>query len=825
MTKTANDNIIIGELSDKLDQQFTQYAFMSLEDRALPDARDGLKPSQRRILVAMDDLKLTPGGNTKKCAKICGDTSGNYHPHGEAVIYPTLVRLAQSWVMRYPLVSPQGNFGNRDGDPPAAMRYTEAKLAKSGHLLLQDLNKDVVDYQPNYNEEMEEPTILPAKAPNLLLNGCAGIAVGWATNMPPHNLTETCSAIKAYIDNENLTAEEVLDIMPGPDFPNGCKVLGRSGVLDYYKNGRGSVKLEGVWEVKNAKGRKKKSEIIITELPYMASPTKFIDQVVDLIKKGEIDGISDMKDLSSKKDGLRIWIEIKQAAVAEIVLNTLIKRTCLRDSFSINSTVLIDGKVVECASIIQLFKAFVEHRELVLTRKFEAERRKNIARTEIVEGLIAVTKRLDDAIKIIRNAEDPTDAKEKLIAASIIKTENQAEAVLSMTLRSLTKLEAGKLKEELEKLVERKKWLDTIIGNKKKTRAIIVEELDELIEKFGDDRRSQVEADPTDINDEDLIADEKVVVLLSGEGYVKRIPLSEYRVQSRGGKGSRGVAKKDNEDAPVEVFEASTKDVLLFFTTQGTVYRRKAYEIPQVSKTARGAHVSNLLSLKQEEDVTNMISMASVPKDGHLVMITKKGYIKRSKVEDYDTARKVAGINAIKLEDDDSVAFVLPTTGSEDVFIITEQGNVIRYSEEVVPVQGRVTRGSRAMKLNDGDRVAQIFTLKPKDKPDIFVITSAGYGKKSPATEYRRLGSRAVKGYAVLKKNALAKRGGKVVGGAALYGGESLLAMTKFGQVIRFGASEIRNTGRTTGGVKVVTLGDGDEVIKLAKIAADAEEE
>jgi len=816
--------IILGELASVLDEKFTKYAFMSLEDRALPDARDGLKPSQRRILVAMNDLKLTPGGGTEKCAKICGDTSGNYHPHGEAVIYPTLVRMSQEWSLRYPLVLSQGNFGSRDGDPAAAMRYTSAKMSKMSSLLLEDMNQDTVDYQENYNEKMQEPTILPAKTPNLIVNGCSGIAVGWATEMPPHNLTESCEAIKAYINNDKITAEELVEIMPGPDFPNKCKVLGKSGILDYFKDGRGSFKMQGYWEVNHNKKTKKK-EIVITELPYHSTPTKFITQVMDLIKKGELQNISDVRNPSSQKIGMRIWIEVKKGGNPDLIINTLLKKTCLQSSYSVNSTVLVDGKVVENASMKLLIKSFADHRSLFLTRKFEAERRKNVARTEIVEGLISVTKRIDETISIIRNSDDAQEAQEKLISSKIVSTARQAEAVMSITLRSLTKLESNALGNELTKLQDRKKWLDGVIGNDKKTKKIIITELDEIIEKHGDERRTEILADATNIDDEDLIPDEQVIIMLSGEGYARRIPIDEYRVQNRGGKGVRSSDKKDSEDGPVEVFEASTKDIMFFFTDKGVAYRRKAYEIPQSGKTSRGIHVSNMLNLDEGEQVTNMISMANIEKGGYLVMITRDGFIKRTDINDYDTKRKSAGINAIKLEENDAVAYVLPTNGKQDIFIVTEQGNAIRYSEDVVPIQGRVTRGSRAMKLNPGDKVVQIMTLDPKDEPDIFVITSAGYGKKSPSKEYRRLGSRNVKGYSVLKKDALAKRGGKVSGACCLSKGDSLLALTDMGQVIRFESSDIKNTSRTTAGVKVFSLADGDSVSKLAKLAATTEEE
>lgn len=814
-------NIISGSFAGEIDSNFTRYAYLTIEDRALPDARDGLKPSQRRLLVSMNDLKLRPSGAPKKCAKICGQTSGDYHPHGEQVVYPTLVRMAQHWVMRHPLAIPQGNFGNIDGDPPAAMRYTESKLSPVAMLLLDDLSKDVVDFAPNYNEELEEPTVLPSKIPNLLVNGASGIAVGYATNMAPHNLGEVLAATKAYIEDPDITVEDVMAIMPGPDFPNGGKILGKSGIRDYYKTGRGSVKLEGSWEIIEKKG---KSQIIIRELPYMTGPTEFLNQLVALVEAGDLNGISDARDLTSKKNGLCVQIDLSKGTSPDLVLATLQKRTCLRKTFSVNQTVMVDGELNESLPVIDLIKTFVEFRELCITRKLEAERRENLRRTEIVEGYIQATKQLDKAIQIIRDADDPEEAKRGLLGANIVKTERQADAVLSMTLRSLTKLEASNLKEELQSLKDRMDWLDGVIGNSVETRKIIIEEIDEISKKHANERRSTIDIDPTDISEEDLIEDERVMISLSGEGYVKRIPTEEYRLQKRGGSGSRSSGKK-TQDGAVEMFEGSTKDILFFFTNRGRVFQRKAYEIPQASKTSRGMHVSNMLDLNPEEVVTNMVSVAEIPENGYLVMVTKNGFIKRSKIQDYDSNRRNSGINGIKLDDGDEVAYVLPTSGSYDIFIVTEQGNAIRYSEDIIRVQGRATRGSRALKLNPGDRVAQTFTLDPDSNPDVFVITSAGYGKKTSADQYRSSGSRNVKGCAVLKKDALKSKGGTLVGACALYGGESLLALTKMGQAIRFAEKDIRSTGRTTGGVRVVKLTDGDAVVKLATLAAEEEDE
>ena len=742
--------------------------------------------------------------------------SGNYHPHGEQVVYPTLYRLVQAWALRYPLLIGQGNFGNRDGDPPAAARYTESKLSHIGSLLLEDLNKDVVPYQPNYNDDpkCDEPTILPAKIPNLLLNGCTGIAVGWATNMPPHNLREVVAVIKAYIENPAIDEHDVIDLMPGPDFPTGGRLLGQQGVLDYYRGGSGSLVVEGVYESRSRK--KSGHEIIITELPYIASAGTFIKEVVDLVKNDDLTGVTDMKDLSSKKDGLQIWLEVGKFGNPELIINTLLRRTCLRKTFSVNQTVLIDGKVVEHVPVIELVRTFVEHREKVLDNKFIAECKKKKLRSEVVEGYLLVADDLDKAIRLIRNADSRADAKQALLDEKIVKTDVQADAVLAMTLGSLTKLETEGLHDELGSLRKRVIWLNEVIGNPDRIRELIIEEQEELAAKYGDDRRTQIEECGNNITDEDLIKDEKVVVLLSGEGYLRRIPVAEYKIQHRGGKGVRG--EKDSDDGAVQIFEASTKEHLLFFTNTGQMYPRKVYVIPQSGKSNRGIHVSNLLSLSEGETVTNMIALGSLQEGGCLVMVTRKGYIKRVKIEQFDTARKNAGITATKLEEGDEVSHVIPSTGNQDIFLITKQGKCVRYSEGIVPIVGRVTRGSRSMLLAEGDGIAQVFLLDPDEEPDIFVITSIGKGKRSGSSEYRRLGGRHVKGYSVMKPKALKEANTEIVGACTIQAGDSLLALTKSGQAIRFDSNDIRSTGRATAGVKVVSLRKGDVVTKLAKI-------
>lgn len=814
--KNTNDQHLAEEsLSSALDQRFIKYAFMSLEDRALPDARDGLKPSQRRVLVAMSDLNLSHGGATEKCAKICGDTSGNYHPHGEAVVYPTMYRLVQPWVLRYPLLIGQGNFGNLDGDPPAAMRYTEAKLSKFGETMLDDLNPDVVPFVANYNEKRKEPTILPSLLPNLLVNGCEGIAVGWATKILPHNLREVSKVIKAFIENPNITAEQIITLMPGPDFPTGGKMLGQSGVLDYYKTGRGKVVIEGSYEIEqDSKGN---SRIIITQLPYQASPDQLCTQVEALVDDNKILGISDLKNLSSKKTGIRVIFEISKNGNPNLVLNQLIKHTCLRQSYSINQTVLIGGKVVPEAPILSLVKAFVEHRKEILTNKYQAELKKSKARVHILDGLIRATDKIDRIIEIVRESNNPEEASQSLIDEMIVHTALQAQAVLAITLRQLTKLEAGKLLEERDELNKRIVWLEKVLKDTKEVLALVAQEQEELAKKLGDERRTKVIRKVEDITDEDLIEDEQLVVCLTGNGYVKSVPVEQYRVQNRGGQGSLGVNKNDDPEDIFELFEVGSKKTLLFFTNFGLVHQRKAYEIPQSAKTGKGFHVSNLLNLNVNEQVTNMIALDSMQQKGNLVIVTRKGQIKKTEIADYDTNRKNSGIIAISLQDDDKVAFACITDGKKDIFIVTSNGQCVRYSEKLIPIQGRSTKGCRSMKLESNDSVAQVLVLDSKDQPDILVVTSGGFGKKTSGDQYRALNNRAVKGYSVIKKQTLVKNG-EIVGACTVEKDDGILVMVSSGKCLRIETQAIRETGRATAGVRVVKLDTSETVVKVTKI-------
>ena len=634
--EVKQDHVIEKEFIELIDERFTNYAFAVMEDRALPDARDGLKPSQRRTLVAMNDLNLRSSGKTKKCAKICGDVSGNYHPHGEAVVYPTLVRMAQDWSLRYPLISPQGNFGSpAPEDKPAAMRYTEAKFSVFGDQMVSELSNQVVDYISNYNDEMTEPTVMPSLIPNLIVNGCSGIAVGWATSMAPHNLREIANLIDAYIKNPDLTIEEIMEIVPGPDFPLPCKILGNTGVKNYFTTGRGSIQLEGYHTIESE--RTGQQYVRVTALPYGGSAEGFCREIKELVETKKIEGITNLKNLTNKKGmDVRIWIH--KSANTNVVLNLILKHTCLRTNFSVNSTVLMEGKkVVENVPLIKLVETFVNHRKDVLTRKFNAELDKNNRRLHILDGLIGITSKIDAVIKLIREADDRNVAQQELIAKGFVTSAEQADAVLKITLGNLTKLDTNSMADEFSKLTKRNEWLTTQLSSDKKMLGLISKEQIDIAEKLGDDRRSEIVPSMDDFNYEDLITEEQIVVSLTKDGYIKRVPLDTFKSQGRGGKGVIAVKGRE-EDEAADIYVGSTHDLFLFFTNKGNLLKKKGYEIPLSSRTNKGIHTANLLALAPEEVVASTITMKSLDVDAYFIMVTKNGLIKRSEVREYNTS-------------------------------------------------------------------------------------------------------------------------------------------------------------------------------------------
>ena len=827
---SVKENIVGKDLSNVMSDEFMRYTYAVIEDRALPDARDGLKPSQRRILVAMDDLNLKPSGSTEKSAKICGDTSGNYHPHGEAIVYPTMTRLAQDWVLRYPLVHPQGNFGSPDPDSsPAAMRYTEAKLSKYGELMLADLSSDVVPYIPNYNEKKIEPTVLPAAMPNLLLNGGSGIAVGVATKMPTHNLRELVGVITAFIKNENITVEEIIKLMPGPDFPTGGVLLGQDGVRSYYSTGRGALKIEGVYTIEL--GDKGTNKIFVSELPYGASPEQLLTQVKQLVEDKRIEGITDMKDMSHRSKGelvFKVMIETGKNVNVNLVLNKILKHTCLRTSFNVNQTVLIDGVVKENATIYDLLKAFVDHRRLVLTNKFTAELGKAKARVHILDGLINITKSIRKVVELITESDSPEDAQNQLIEKGYVDTEEQAKAVLSITLRQLTKLEANALVDEQNKLNARILWLDGVLTDNKKLSKIIIQEQENIAKTLGDDRRTQIGHSADDLSAEDLILEEQIMISLTKDGYIKRMSMDSSKLQNRGGKGVIGASKREDDEMN-DLYVASTHEILLFFTNKGLVYKKKGYDIPLGARTSKGMHMANILALNADEYVTNMIPVKTMNHDQNLVLITKNGMIKRTKLLDYDTSLKTRGLPAIKLLPEDSLVFAELTDGNRDIFIVTENGKAIRYPETTVRLTGRFTNGVKALNLINNDSIAQMLVIDSEENPDILVVTSLGFGKRTESSKYRCLRGRFAKGVDTIDKVKI-DRNGIIVGACTVNNDDSIIILTVEGKIIQIPVEDIRSVNRTAMGVKMLKLDTQDNVrsvtkIKNGSLVAEDEEE
>ena len=802
------DTILERNFVDLIDERFTNYAFAVMEDRALPDARDGLKPSQRRTLVAMDDLKLRASGKTKKCAKICGDVSGNYHPHGEAVVYPTLVRMAQTWSLRYPLITPQGNFGSpAPEDKPAAMRYTEAKLSSFGDLMVNELSDQVVRYQSNYNDEMMEPTVLPSLFPNLIVNGCSGIAVGWATNMAPHNLREVAKLIDAYIKNPDITTDEALQIVPGPDFPIRCKVLGLDGIRSYFTNGRGTVQLEGYYDIVQERNQ----EIIkVSELPYGSSAESFCREIKDLVESKKIEGITGLKNLTSKRGmDVRIWLH--KTASSQVVLNQLLKRTSLRTSFSVNSTVLMDGKkVVENVSILQLVKAFVDHRKEVLTNKFTAEHLKNSSRIHILEGLLGITDKIDAVIKLVRNADNKEEAAKELIAQQFVSSQEQADAVLRITLGNLTKLDTRALQDEFDKLNKRNEWLAAQLASEKKMLGLISKEQLELAEKFGDDRRSEILALEDEISYEDLIKEEEIIVSLTKDGYIKRVPLDTFRTQNRGGKGVIGVKGREEDEAS-DIFSGTTHDLFLFFTNQGNLLKKKGYEIPLASRTSKGTHLNNLLNLTEGETVSSTITLKSLDIDGYFIMVTHKGLIKRSEIREYNTSLRKRGLKAISLTEGDNLNFVMNTDGNKDVMLVTSLGMAVRYNETLVRCIGKNGQGSRSMLLRPEDSIAAMLAIDAESDPSVLVITELGKGKKTSASEYRSTAGRSVKGQRTINQTKR-EQTGKIVSALAINDNDDILVLTNRGKMMRCNLDSLRNKSKATQATTIVALDDNDSV-------------
>jgi len=833
----VDTHIQVVELGKVVNDSYIKYAYKVIEDRAIPDARDGLKPSQRRILYAMGELGLGPNKKTLKCAKIVGETMGNYHPHGSSSIYGTMVGMAQPWSIRTPLIATQGNFGSVDGDPAAADRYTEAKLSHAGMSLLEDISDRVVKFKRNYDDSRNEPTVLPAKLPNLLLNGDAGIAVGYATNIPPHNHRELALVFEAFIKNPNLTAKEIIKLMPGPDFPTGGRLMGQEGVLEYYETGRGSLKIQGVYEiVSDAKGH---DTIVVTEFPEGGSPEKFREEIQSLVEKGKIGGISDCVNHSSIKIGTKVIVEIGKNGNAQVILNHLLSHTCLQVSYSVNNTVLIDGKLYDKAPIVKLIKAFLDHRQDVLKKKFQAELEDTKARIEILEGLISVSSQIDETIKIIRASDNPEEASAALIAKGIVKTENQAKAVLAITLAKLTKLEQSNLADEKNKKEERATWLTKTIASNQDIWQLIIEEQNELAQKLGDDRRTKIDAAAGDIKVADLIDVEDVVVSISTDDCIKRVPLNEYEQQNRGGKGVKAGELKDDQFVQ-HMFAASTHDDLLCFTDTGRVFKLKVFELPEASRIARGRPIVNFVDLKGDEKICAYLPIKETGKPFFLTFVSKLGLTKRTCISEFANINK-GGIIAAKIKDSDRIVTVLVSKGIDDIALVTHEGNAIRFSELDIRLSGRMSSGVIGIKLEKGDYViggitvdmsfdSEGDTVTTNPKLTMMTLTNKGFGKRTAVDEYLvapvdggklRQQNRAGKGRIDIN---LDSKVGKSVGVIPLVDGSDIVVITKNGQMVRVSANSVRVMNRATNGNRLIKLNDGDEVLAACPVAEEVKD-
>lgn len=803
---TSGTRTVPVEIHKEMRSSFLEYSMSVIVARALPDVRDGLKPVHRRVLYAMNESGLTPTRPYKKSAWTVGEVIGKYHPHGDSAVYDTMVRMAQDFSMRTPLVDGHGNFGSIDGDSAAAMRYTESRLQKVAMELLRDLDKETVDFGPNYDESLQEPLVLPARFPNLLVNGSQGIAVGMATNIPPHNLGEVIDGVDALIDNPDITTEELMKFIPGPDFPTGGMIMGYQGIRDAYETGRGSITIRGKAHIENTStGR---SRIVVTEIPYMVNKSRLVSKIAELVHEKKLTEISDLRDESDRK-GMRVVIELKTNAIPQVVLNKLFKHTQLQTGFGVIMLALVDG-VPHVLSLKEVLYHYIEHQKDVITRRTKYELRKAKERAHILEGLVIALDNIDEVIKIIRGSQTDQEAKARLIERFGL-SEVQTDAILEMRLRRLTGLERGKIIEELAALKEKIAWLEKVLGDVQLVLNIIKEELQEVREKFGDKRRTEITGAAKDLDVEDLIAEEDMVVTITKAGYVKRLPVATYRQQKRGGKGVAGVNLKDN-DFVEHLFIASTHDYVLFFSTKGKVYRLKVHELPVGSRHARGTAVVNLLPFEQGEEIAAVINTKTFPDDEFLLFATTQGMVKKTAIQAYDRSRR-DGLIAIHLSDDDELISVRRVKTGENVIMVSASGKAIMWDEAEARPMGRDTRGVKGMNIKNGDRVLGM-EIAPEGS-ELFVVTERGYGKRTPISEYpiHHRGGQGVKTILVTdKKGPLS--GMKIVGPT-----HELMLISEEGVVIRVKATDISSLGRSTQGVKVMNVSGSDRVTAIARVA------
>ena len=800
-------------IEDEMRQSYMDYAMSVIVGRALPDVRDGLKPVHRRVLYAMYDMGNTWDKPYKKSARLVGDIIGKYHPHGDTAVYDTIVRMAQDFVMRYPFIDGQGNFGSVDGDSPAAMRYTEIRMARLAEEILADIEKDTVDFIPNYDDSLKEPAVLPSRIPNLLVNGASGIAVGMATNIPPHNIGEIVDGLVALVDNPGITIKELMKYIPGPDFPTAGFIHGKEPIVQAYNEGKGIVQMRGKAFTETLK-RTGKEQIIISEIPFMVNKVRLIEQIAALVQEKKIEGISDLRD-ESDREGMRIVIELKRDAVSEIIINQLYKHTSLQESFGINMLAIVDGRP-KLLNLRDALRAFLDHRKEVVTRRTAFDLRKAEERLHILEGLRIALDNLDAVITLIRNAHDPKAAKEGLVA-SFGLSELQAQAILDMRLQRLTGLERDKILQEHKETVEAIAKLLAILADEKEIYKIIVTELKEIKEKFGDERRTQIVARSEEISIEDMIVDEEMAVTISHEGYIKRNPVTLYRAQRRGGKGKIGTTTKE-EDFVEYLIIASMHSYILFFTTTGKVYRVKVHELPQASRAAKGKPIVNLLNLEPGERVSAFLSVREFVQGRFIVFATKKGAVKKTDLMLYSNPR-ASGIRAIGLEESDEVIGVRLTDGQQELILSTLDGQSIRFKEDQVRPTGRGTYGVLGIRLDSGDAVVSMEMLNRG--ASILTVSEKGYGKRTEMEEYR-LQSRGGRGIITMKAT---EKTGRIVGGQQVTDDDQLMLVTNNGKIIRLRMRDIRVIGRNTQGVRLIDVEEGERVVSLARLAEKEEDE
>lgn len=810
-THQAHENIRQVDIEEEMRVSYLRYAMSVIVSRALPDVRDGLKPSQRRILYTLNDLNLTSRAKYRKCAKIVGDTNGNYHPHGDSAVYQTMVRMAQSFSIRYPLVDGQGNFGSVDGDPPAAMRYTEARMTNSTMEILADIEMDTVKFIANYDETRTEPTVLPARFPNLLCNGGSGIAVGVATNIAPHNLTEVCDGLLYLLDNPECSVDELLPYIKGPDFPTGGIICGISGIVSGYKTGRGRIVVRSRYHVEEMKNGRQ--QLVFTEIPYQVNKVTVIEKIVEEIKNDRIQGISDVTD-ESDKDGMRLIVELKKGEDPQVVINQLFKYTPLQDSFNINAIALVGGKP-QRLTLKDFLTNFRDHRIDVIRRRTQFLLDKAEKRAHILEGLRIAIDHIDEIIAIIRAAVDTGEARDRLMSRFAL-SELQAQAILDMQLRRLTGLERDKIEQEYQELQAKIAEYRGILISEEKVLELIREDLRELKQKFGDERRSQIGPTIEDFEDEDLIPDEDMIVFLSHAGYIKRLLLDEFKTQGRGGRGVTGMQTRE-EDFTEFIVAASSKDYLLLFTNMGRVYWLKTYHVPQGSRTSKGRAIVNVLDMVPDEKVLTAIPVAQFD-DRQIIMATENGTVKKSLLSDYSRPKK-GGIKAIVLDEGDRLIDVKLTTGNETVVLSSSRGLSVTFAEEECRTMGRVSRGVRGMSLRENDRVVSMNIVK--ENASILTICEKGYGKKSDFSDFRvtHRGGLGVKTIANIDRNGL------VVRSLTVLDDDEVLILTRMGMVLRFAIQQLRTLGRATSGVRLINLKDGDTIEAVVPLPKDEAED